>query len=243
MQSTQERTHAVIDFGSKLTVYSKNFVDLGEDIYHPKEKGGRSRRLAQHYATYNPLNGEMKVTRLITQPFIQGESNKLTGHIARPIESSLPECDLRPYVKLGFEQIKELDDFESEPSAWLVNCHQVRTHSASTRDGIPVPEGVHKDGADFVIMGCVDKKGVTGGVSTIHESEDGPDVFKTTLEPGKALVVKDREVYHMVSPISSINEGESGYRDMILMGFHKWERDHYRFDWKDNIYSEETREH
>ncbi len=237
-------THREIQLGSKLIDFQKYFVELGEDVYHRKEIGGRTRRLAQHYLTFNPETDEIKVTRLVTQPFIQGKTNKLTGHIARPIESSLAECDFRSYIKASFKHVLEIaNDTPDTESKWLVNCHQVRTHSSPTQHGIPVPEGVHKDGADYVVMGCVDKQSVSGGISTIHESEDGPAMFETTLEPGNALLIKDREIYHMVSPIESIEKGATGYRDMILMGFHKWERNHYRFDWHEHIYSEKTREH
>jgi hypothetical protein len=51
--------------------------------------------------------------------------------------------------------------------------------------------------------------------------------------PGDALLVDDREVFHMVSPL--IAEEEGGYRDMIIMGFHLWSRGKYRADWRLSI--------
>lgn len=43
------------------------------------------------------------------------------------------------------------------------------------------------------------------------------------------------------SPITA-NDNE-GHRDMILMGFHYWRRDHYRYDWKDSIYDPTNPDH
>jgi hypothetical protein len=60
-----------------------------------------------------------------------------------------------------------------------------------------------------------------------------PPVYGITLMPGDALLVDDREVFHMVSPL--IAEEEGGYRDMIIMGFHLWSRGKYRADWRLSI--------
>jgi hypothetical protein len=77
------------------------------------------------------------------------------------------------------------------------------------------------------------RKNVKGGVSQIHEYDDAPPVYGVTLMPGDALVVDDREVFHMVTPLIA-EEGE-GHRDMILMGFHMWSHGKYRGDWKQQI--------
>ena len=200
----------LLEPGNVLLSFKDEFDDLGQDVYHPAETGGRSRRLAQHYATFDPTTGEAHVTRLKTQLFLQGETNKLTGHIARPIEPTRAETDMTPYIKWGFRQIQErfpLDDLERE---WLVNTH-------------------------LMIMGAVSRENIEGGVSTVHRSESDPPIFETTLMPGQAILIDDSQLFHMASSVVP-KSGGAGHRDMILMGFHFWSRDHYRYDWKDNIY-------
>ena len=232
---------AVLEPGALLTDYGRFHDDLGRDVYHPAETGGRSRRLAQHYATFDPVTGETRVTRLKTQPFLQGEHNRLTGHIERPIESALPEVDFKPYIAYGFREIHArwpLDDDERE---WLVNCHQIRTHAFEDRTGDPAPEGIHRDGVEFIMMGCVEKRGVVGGVSHLYDGEDGVPLFGTTLEPGQVLLVDDRELHHMASPV--VATAAEGHRDMILMGFHYWSRGHYRAEWRESLYDEGRVEH
>ncbi|WP_414470951.1 2OG-Fe dioxygenase family protein [Microvirga sp. M2] len=224
----------ILEPGPILLNYAPEFETLGPDVYHPAEKGGRSRRLAQHYATFDPKTGEVKVIRLMTQPFLQGETNKLTGHIERPIEPTLPTTDMTKYIEYGFKSIEErwpLDGLENE---WLVNCHLIRTHARGPQQGVPVPEGIHRDGVDFLIMGAVSRNGISGGVSHIYESPDQKPIFETTLMPGQAILVDDQKLYHMASSIVA-TDGE-GHRDMILMGFHFWSRNHYRFDWRDHVY-------
>jgi hypothetical protein len=223
--------YAVAKLGEELTQYHPHFHDLGPDRYHPADKGGRTRRLAQYHATYNPETKRANITKLKTQLFLQGESNKLTGHIERDFQDL--KIDMKPYIQNGFHLVDKswsLDQYENE---WMVNVHMVRVHAKPAVAGIPVPEGLHKDGADFVIMGCVARENVKGGISQIYESEDTPPVYGVTLMPGDALVVDDREVYHMVSPLIANNE--HGYRDMILMGFHLWSHGKYKGDWRQNI--------
>jgi hypothetical protein len=225
--------YAVVKLDDKLTQYRESFHNLGPDHYHPAEDGGRTRRLAQYHVSFDPLSKAADITRLNTQLFLQGPSNKLTGHIERAFDDVLD--DLKPYIENGLKTVDEnwsLADYDNE---WLVNCHQVRVHAKPQIKGVPVPEGIHKDGAEFVIMGCVAREGVKGGVSHIYEDDQLPPVYGVTLMPGDAIVVDDREVFHMVSPL--IAENGHGYRDMILMGFHLWSHGKYKGNWRENISS------
>lgn len=228
---TNPNKFAVIKLDDKLTRYRESFDHLGPDHYHPAAEGGRTRRLAQYHVKYDSKDRSSKITRLKTQLFLQGKTNKLTGHISREFEDVVD--DLKPYIDNGLRVVDDnwpLQDYDNE---WLVNCHQVRVHAQADVKGVVVPEGVHKDGAEFVIMGCVAREGVKGGISHIYEHEDMPPVYGVTLMPGDAIVVDDREVFHMVSPL--IAESTSGYRDMILMGFHLWSHGKYRGNWKECV--------
>lgn len=232
---------AIVEPGEILTSFQRFHDTLGPDVYHPAEIGGRSRRLAQHYATFDPGSGKAKITRLLTQPFLQGKYNKLTGHIQRPIEPALPETDFKPYIRYGFKEIQSRWPLEGHEGEWLVNCHLIRTHAYEGQNGHPAPEGSHRDGVEFVIMGCVQKQNIVGGVSHLYEGDNSTPIHGVTLEPGQALLVDDRELFHMVSPV--LATAKEGFRDMILMGFHYWSRGHYRADWRESIYDLDNVEH
>lgn len=234
MQTQSEPRFATLKADPILTEFTKDFDNLGEDVYHPAKIGGRSRRLAQHYATFDPVTGEASVTRLKTQLFLQGEWNKLTGHIQRPISSALPTTDFTNYIKWGFEQIQHRWPQNGLENEFLVNCHLIRTHAKGEIAGVPVPEGIHQDGVNFLVMGSVSRHNIEGGVSYVYEAADEQPIFETILNPGEAIIIDDVQLFHMASSIMATKS--EGHRDMILMGFHYWSRDHYRFDWKDNIY-------
>ncbi|MDH2343603.1 2OG-Fe dioxygenase family protein [Bradyrhizobium sp. SSUT77] len=235
MTTKLTRKFDILEPGSLLTDFSPLFENLGPDVYHPAQTGGRSRRLAQHYATFDPKTGKISVTRLVTQPFLQGDYNKLTGHLERPIEPTLPDTDLSRFIEYGFKSIQERWPLDGRENEWLVNCHLIRTHAKGKQEGVPVPEGIHRDGVDYLIMGSVRRQDVSGGVSYIYDHVDGDPFFETTLTPGQAILIDDESLFHMASPVTATKD--EGHRDMILMGFHFWSRNHYRFDWKDHIYA------
>jgi hypothetical protein len=141
--------------------------------------------------------------------------------------------DLKSFIEQGFALVDQNWSLSKYETEWLIHCHEIRVHAMPDVKGIPVPEGIHKDGAEFVLMGCVAREGVKGGVSHVYDAEDGPPVFAVTLMPGQAILVADTEVYHMVSPL--IAENGHGYRDVILMGFHKWSDGKYPADWRKHI--------
>ncbi|MES2939165.1 MAG: 2OG-Fe dioxygenase family protein [Pseudomonadota bacterium] len=226
---TTGEKYAVLNMGEKLTRYQPVFDDLGPDAYHPAEQGGRTRRLAQYHAVYDPQTRRADIVQLRTQLFLQGRTNKLTGSIER--DFSALEADMRAFIEAGFHAVDERWPLAGYQNEWMVNLHTVRVHAEPAVRGVPVPEGVHKDGADFVVMGCVARQDVKGGISQVHENDDEPPVYGVTLMPGDALVVDDREVFHMVTPL--IAQSGHGYRDMILMGFHLWSHGKYRGDWKE----------
>jgi hypothetical protein len=240
--NTNKAHFAVIKPGELLKQYSRFHEDLGQDEYHPKEIGGRTRRLAQHYMTYDQKSEVIKITRLKTQPFLQGEYNKLTGSIERPFEDHFPETDMKPFIRYGFGEIISRWPNEKNENEWLVNCHLIRTHAFEGQVGNPAPEGIHRDGVEYIIMGCVGVKNISGATSTLYRDESAnSNIYTYTLMPGEALLVNDRELMHGVSPV--IAEDNPAYRDMILMGFHYWRRNHYRADWKESLHDFVKPEH
>lgn len=164
---------------------------------------------------------------------MQGPENKLTGHIEQDFDEILG--NMESFIRSGCSILLKLwKDYFLSNNEWLVNCHKIRVHSFLRNNGIPVPERIHKDGAEFVVMACVNRINVTGGVSLLYANPESPPLFGVTLMPGDAIVVNDRNVYHMVTPLQA--ESEEGYRDMIIMGFHKWSSNKYPSDWQNYIY-------
>ena len=50
---------------------------------------------------------------------------------------------------------------------WRIEVHQFRIEALG-RAGEPTPEGVHRDGVDYVLVLMVDRHNIASGTTTIH---------------------------------------------------------------------------
>ena len=55
--------------------------------------------------------------------------------------------------------------------AWRVEVHQFRIEARSGEEGRPTPEGLHRDGVDYVLVLLIHRRNIASGATTIH----GPD--------------------------------------------------------------------
>ncbi|MDW3191643.1 MAG: 2OG-Fe dioxygenase family protein [Cytophagales bacterium] len=99
-----------------------------------------------------------------------------------------------------------------------LTCHMMRTYVQQGFDSNPAPEGVHRDGANYIVSGLVlNRKNVVGGTSTVYLADGKTQVFSRQLNPGEGLFQADEEnlYWHSVSSIKKINVEEEAYRSII----------------------------
>ena len=102
-------------------------------------------------------------------------------------------------------------------TAWRVGVHLVRVVARAGANGLPTPEGRHRDGHTCVGLHLMRREGVSGGVSTVHPNDGGDKVRTTLLQPIDSMFFDDNMITHEVSPI--VPEGASGVRDMLQVDF------------------------
>ena len=83
------------------------------------------------------------------------------------------------------------------------------TSSASRRaagvEGRPTPEGMHRDGVDYVLVLLIGRRNIQSGVTSIHDAS-GRDLGSFTLaEPFDAAWVDDHRMMHGVTPVEPID--------------------------------------
>ncbi|WBX73564.1 2OG-Fe dioxygenase family protein [Tenacibaculum pacificus] len=107
-----------------------------------------------------------------------------------------------------------------------VTSHFMRTISDVQIKGENSPEGVHEDGAKYILSALViNRTNILGGETQIFEaiSEKKELVFNTILEAGEFAFQADTgeekefgtDLWHYVTPIQPINLAEKGVRDII----------------------------
>jgi hypothetical protein len=189
--------------------------DLVLDPYLKVEGTTRLRRYSRYGLSVEPE----RIVRLPHQPFSQGEEhNVLFGDQEREFEPCPPELDENPYFRglAGFM----LQTLPYTNSRWHMRTHMVRTLVSGDASALPSPEGVHRDGYDFIALHMIGRIGVTGGETMVYES--GREVATGTLiNPGDGLILDDQRFTHDASPILVTGGNNNGTRDVFLFGFER----------------------
>jgi hypothetical protein len=188
-----------------------HFTDLPVDIYLPGNY--RYRR----FSCLEVLHS--KIIKLHNKPLLQEKTdNVLFGGVTRcyqDLNSSFLELEEFKYLVFKF-----IDYCNFGISNIKLEVHQIRIVCSDIKSGQPCPEGIHKDGHDFVGIFCVNRKNIQGGETQLHTCLNSLPVFIKILEPGELLVVNDQELFHFTTPISLKVLGEA-FRDVLILAAKK----------------------
>ena len=194
--------------------FAASWDRLSPDTHLPE--GHRYRR--RRHATLSAGAGERIARREAHQPHYQArEYNRLVGGIERwfePIEDAILDGATFRRV-LGF--CLELFAPLQPQAAWHIECHQFRIEARGDAAGQPTPEGVHRDGVDYVLVMLVRRENIASGTTTVH-AMDGRLLGSFTLaEPLDAALVDDARVKHGVTAVTPVDAGRAAYRDVLVV--------------------------
>jgi hypothetical protein len=162
--------------------------------------------------------------RLPHRPHYQSRGyNALNGGIDRwftPVEASVGDDPLLARL-LGRLSATFADaaGLAHDTAAWLVEMHQFRIVADNRRDGLPTPEGRHRDGVDWVAVTLVGRTNVAGGVTAVTD-EAGRDLGTFTLDtPLDTVLLDDHRVWHGVTPVHPLDDAVPAHRDVLVLTF------------------------
>jgi len=189
---------------------------LEEDQY--MADGGRYRK--RRYASFATRRAGDPPVLMPCQPHYQTlEYNPLNGGIARYFAPILVDLlnsrSLAALLDFGtrlFSQITGKDP-------WHIELHQFRIEASDGQKGNPTPEGVHRDGVDFVIVVMIKRINIESGATSIFNLNNQLVGEFTLLETFDMAIVNDRNVYHGVTPITQLDPEKEAYRDVLVMTF------------------------
>ena len=132
--------------------FARSWDDLGPDLF--MADGGRYRR--RRHATFHCAAGQF--SRQPHQPHYQSRDyNPLNGDVQRwfdPVEDAtiaLPVTQaLLAFCASHFDPASSGD--------WHVEMHQFRIEAKPGELGRPTPEGMHRDGVDYVLVLLIDRR-------------------------------------------------------------------------------------
>lgn len=191
----------------------ESFSDLALDTYIPVKN--RYRRFAQYRMSHQ--DGSWQFERLPYRPYVTfAKYNSVAGGIKREYQPLL--TDFTEHIRLAAEAIPLPPEDD-----WQINVHQYRIFVDQSRQGVIVPEGVHRDGHEYVFIGVYERANVIGAEMSLRPGDDkDTPYFSTTIHAGQGVVFNDRDVWHYVSEIEAIDPTRAGYRDTVVVAFSRW---------------------
>lgn len=198
------------------------FVDswnrLETDAYMADQ--GRYRR--RRHAVFRAEAGG-PIARSQHQPHYQTlEYNPLNGGIARwfePIESAI---GAGPSLQGILHWCRELfDALAGSTTNWHVETHQFRIEAQAGSQGKPTPEGMHRDGVDYVLVLLVRRENIASGKTLIGTKADGFFSSFTLVQAFDAALVDDHRVFHGVTPVDALDPALPAYRDVLVVTFRR----------------------
>lgn len=205
------------DFGlADWNAFAASWNHLGCDKY--MADGGRYRR--RRYATFSLSDQE--ILRKPHQPHYQSRDyNTLNGGIERWFQPVLPDIGENPallaILKLMHRLAVDMTPAKQRPLAWHAEIHQFRIEASQNSAGQPTPEGLHRDGVDWVCVVMVCRENIACGETSIHDLNKQRVGSFTLTNPLDTAFVNDSRVYHGVTPVQPVDPTLPAYRDVLVV--------------------------
>ena len=200
--------------------FAKSWDDLGVDTYMADGGRYRRRRFAVFRATAEGF------VRKPHQPHYQSRDyNPLNGDIERWFEPVTEPIARHPALRAVLGACQRLFDrltpAATRPAAWHVEIHQFRIEAREGAEGRPTPEGMHRDGVDWVLVLLIERVNIRSGETTIADARHNPLGSFTLTDPLDAAVTDDNRVYHGVTPVTPLDPARPGHRDVLVVTFRR----------------------
>lgn len=196
--------------------FRSSWNDLCLDEYMRDNSKYRFRR----HATFSSLPSSSIWYQEPDQPHYQSvDYNYLNGKVERYFQSFSKKTistrifkNIMTFLVTLFNQVKP-------NCSWHIEAHQFRIYADINKHSSPTPEGVHRDGVDFVLMLFIGRYNILGGEKSIYYINKNLIANYIFSVPMELAIVDDKNIYYGVSPIFKENIDDIGYRDMLVITF------------------------
>ena len=150
------------------------------------------------------------------------EINPLNGGVRREFDPLEPGFAHHPVLEKFLTTLADvLDAVERQTVRWNIRLHPYRIRADLSSEGLPTPEGVHRDGVDYIATLMVQRHNVKGGETVVTNAERQPVWHQTLADPMELLVANDRRTLHSVTPIVAADRLQPACRDVLVIAFTK----------------------
>lgn len=197
--------------------FAESWNDLALDTYMADHGRYRRRRHAVFQATAD------NIQRLPHQAHFQTlDYNSLNGGVERWFEPIKDEQASGPSLQTILSFCRDLfSSLATQVKQWQVEVHQFRIEASADAPGLPTPEGMHRDGVDYVLVLLIKRSNIASGTTMIGSLDGSLSSSFTLIEPFDSALVDDARAYHGVTAVEPINTNLPAYRDVLVVTFRK----------------------
>lgn len=209
---------ALLEQSGSLTDWQQ-FADSWNNLVTDTYMADKSRYRKRRYAVYAAHNGIL--TRQPHQAHFQTlDYNPLHGGVERwfePIEDSVSNgASLQTILTFCTQFFGRLSPTTKD---WHIEAHQFRIEAKAGAEGQPTPEGMHRDGRDYVLVLLIRRENIQSGVTSIHDLNKIEVGSFTLTQFFDAALVDDNKVYHGVTAVTPLDPTLPAYRDVLVVTF------------------------
>lgn len=217
--ATWESMRALLDDPQSLDDWAA-FVDSWNDLAPDTYLAAQGRHRRRRHATYS-IDATGGLRRELQQPHYQSlEHNRLQGDIQRwfrPIRPAL--ADGASFYRILQFSHALFASLAPGTARWHVEAHQFRIEARAGEIGEPTPEGVHRDGVDYVLVLLIDRHNIESGTTTIHAPDGGLLGSFTLTHVLDAALLDDHRVFHGVTAVAALDPAQPAHRDVLVVTF------------------------
>jgi hypothetical protein len=201
---------------TRWPAFAASWNDLGQDTY--MADGGRYRK--RRHAVFTVSAGG--IVRQPAQPHYQSRDyNTLNGGIERWFQPMTEPVGEGAVMTTVLTFCRSLFGMVTPAHSWHVEVHQFRIEARRGEHGRPTPEGMHRDGVDFVLVLLINRTNIASGMTSVHDLAGHARGDFTLTNPFDAAIVDDARVTHGVTPVEPLDQAEPGYRDVLVVTFRR----------------------
>ncbi|MGA5566153.1 2OG-Fe dioxygenase family protein [Streptomyces platensis] len=201
--------------------FTDSWNNLCQDGYMADGGTYRERRYSEF--SYDAADGSMSLEAHV--PYSQTtEVNSLNGGIERHFEPFEAHVATSPVLRSVFQWCADSLSRTVGEASWKIQTFQNRILARSEEDGQPTPEGMHRDGVDFVLTLLIERESIEGGVSAVYDARTQECLNEVALsDPGEFLFADDERLLHSVTALTPTAAGGKGHRDVLIAMFTRTE--------------------
>jgi hypothetical protein len=211
--ANKEDLAAVYDIVKQLDDVDRNELDrIGMT--------GRRKRSVARFNLRRAAN-KWNLERVSAEKFRQNVAPGDPRALVRVFHEMEPMVTEHPQVRHLMECFADLV-LEHQPECKMLqmNVHQMFVFADILSGGDNAPEGIHQDGADYIVSALViERAGIVGGESIVYALDKKTEYVRRTLAEGEGIFQSDRHLWHYVTQIRENPAAPPDYGHRSILGF------------------------